>query len=144
MKKPNSPTRVLAGFAARLRYEAIPEAVANHMKLCIRDTLGCGLFGSTLPWGRIVAEFARDLGGKDEATIMGLPYKASPPNAALANGTMIHGFELDDLHRLSILHTGSVTLPAALALAEKGSNGKDFLAAVVAGYEGGARIGMTA
>jgi aconitate decarboxylase len=144
MKKMDSPTRALADFAARLRYEAIPKAVADHMKLCVMDTLGCGLFGSTLPWGRIVAEFARDLGGREEATLLGLPYKASPPNAALANGTMIHGFELDDLHRLSIIHAGSVTLPAALALAEKGSNGKDFLTAMVAGYEVGTRIGMAA
>jgi 2-methylcitrate dehydratase PrpD len=57
---------------------------------------------------------------------------------------MIHGFELDDLHRLSILHPGSVTVPAALAVGESlmGCTGREFLTALVAGYEVGVRVGM--
>jgi len=145
MKGSDAPTRKLAAFAANLAYSDIPGVVIDHIKLCLLDTVGCGLFGSTLPWGRILAEFAKDLGGKKESTVLGMPYRVSAPNAALANGTMIHGFELDDLHRISILHPGSVTLPAALAVGEtrKGCSGKEFLTALVVGYEVGARIGMT-
>jgi len=114
------------------------------MKLCLIDTIGCGLFGSTLPWGKILGKFAKDLGGKKESTLLGMKYKASAPNAALANGTMIHGFELDDIHRLSIIHPGSVTLPAALAIGEsrKECTGEKFLTPMVAGYEAGIRVGM--
>jgi 2-methylcitrate dehydratase PrpD len=58
---------------------------------------------------------------------------------------MIHGFELDDLHPASILHPGSVTLPSALAIAERlgKCTGKDFLTAMVVGYEVGARVGIS-
>ncbi len=35
----------------------------------------------------------------------------SAPHAALANGTLIQSFELDDVHRQGVLHVGAVTLP---------------------------------
>ena len=141
----NSPTQRLADFAANLRFQDIPGPVVDHMKLCLLDTLGCGIFGSILPWGDILAEFAGYLGGREESTLLGKRYRVSAPHAALANGTMIHGFELDDLHPLSILHAGSVTLPAALAVGESRGrcSGRDFLTAMVAGYEVGARVGMS-
>ena len=141
----NSPTKKLAGFAANLTFEDMPPAVVEHMKLCLLDTVGCGLFGSTLPWGKILYQFAKDLGGREESTLLGVGHRVSAPNAALANGTMIHGFELDDLHRLSIVHPGSVAFPAALAMGESGGRctGKEFLTAMVVGYEVGIRVGMS-
>jgi len=139
------PTRALAQFAATLTYDKIPPPVIENIKLCLLDTFGCGLFGSTLVWSRIVADFAQDLGGKQESTIWGRDFKVSPPNAALANGTAVHSFELDDLHKTSIVHPGSVVTPSALAMAEGigGCNGEEFLTAVVAGYEVAIRVGMS-
>ena len=141
----DSPTRRLASFVANLAFSDLPTAVLDHMKLCLLDTIGCGLFGSTLPWGKILAKFAADLGGRKESTLLGSSTRVSAPNAALANGTMIHGFELDDLHPVSILHPGSVSVPAALAMGEKRGDctGKEFLVALVAGYEVGIRVGMS-
>ncbi len=140
-----SPTERLARFAANLNFSDIPSSVVDHIKLCLLDTVGCGVFGSTLPWGKILVQFAREQGGSEEAVLFGTAYKIPSANAALANGTMIHGFELDDLHRLSILHPGSVVLPATLAAGEKKGRctGKEFLTGLVAGYEVGARVGLS-
>ncbi len=140
-----SPTRALAQFAAELTYEKIPESIISHTKICLLDTFGCGLFGSTLPWARIVADFVRDLAEKQESVVWGRDFKVSAPNAALANGTAVHSFELDDLHKTAILHPGGVAISPALAVAEKvgACNGKEFLTAVVAGYEVGIRVGMS-
>ena len=102
-----SPTRALAQFAAELTYDRIPAAVREHIKICMLDTLGCGLFGSTLPWSRMVADFGREFQGKPEATVWGRGFKVPSPEAALANGTAVHSFELDDLHKTSILHPGA-------------------------------------
>jgi 2-methylcitrate dehydratase PrpD len=68
----------------------------------------------------------------------------SSTNAALVNGTAVQAFELDDVHRVGVLHVGAVTLPAVLAVAElrQGMTGRDFLTAAVAGYEIGPRVGM--
>jgi aconitate decarboxylase len=56
----------------------------------------------------------------------------------------VQGFELDDVHRAGVLHVGAVTLPALLAVAElrRDLSGEEFLAAAVAGYEIGPRVGL--
>lgn len=137
-------TAQLAQFVADLEYETIPRPVVEHMKLCLLDSLGCGLFGSTLPWGNILAGYAIDRSGPCEATLWGRGEKVPVEAAVLVNGTCVHGFELDDLHPRSILHPGAVTIPVVLALAEaRGKlSGKDALVAMIAGYEVGVRVGM--
>jgi aconitate decarboxylase len=138
-------TRQIARFAADLTYDKIPPAVIERIKLCILDSFGCGLFGSTLPWSQIVADFVRDLGGRDESTVWGRNFKVPAADASLANGTAVHSFELDDLHKTSIVHPGSVVLAPALAVAESiaGCDGEEFLTASVVGYEVAIRVGMS-
>ena len=46
-----SPTRALAEFVAGFSYKNVPSEVVSHIKFCLLDSLGCALFGSTLPWG---------------------------------------------------------------------------------------------
>jgi 2-methylcitrate dehydratase PrpD len=138
-----SPTAVLAEFASGLHYADIPTAVLEHAKTCILDTLGCGLYGSSLPWCQAISAVVREEGGQPVATLWGTAQRGSPTQAALANGTAGHGFEMDDLHHAGGIHPGALTVPAALALAERqGADGRALLAAVVAGYEVGARVGM--
>ena len=45
-------TRDLAAFAAGLRYEDIPREAVERIKLSVLDSLGCCLFGASLPWTR--------------------------------------------------------------------------------------------
>jgi 2-methylcitrate dehydratase PrpD len=135
----------LAAFMAGLRFADIPGDVISHMKTCLLDTLGCGLFGSTLPWTEIAyrAISVADPGG--DAGVWGTGESLSAPHAALINGSAVHAFELDDLHATSIVHPGSVVAPAAFAAASlrPGTSGANVLTAVVAGYETAARVGMT-
>jgi 2-methylcitrate dehydratase PrpD len=64
----------------------------------------------------------------------------------LVNGTAGHAFELDDIHKESIVHPGSLATPVAVALAESTgkASGRDLITAMVAGYEVGARVGNAA
>ncbi|MFH1293256.1 MAG: MmgE/PrpD family protein [Pseudomonadota bacterium] len=65
--------------------------------------------------------------------------KTSPYVAALANGTMGHALDYDDMG--SFGHPSVVLAPAVLAIGESiGSSGKDILAAYVIGYEAGTCI----
>jgi 2-methylcitrate dehydratase PrpD len=141
----HGPTRELARFAAELTYDKIPPSVIEHIKLCVLDTIGCGIFGSTLPGSKIVANFVHELGGIQESIVWGHNFKVSAANACLSNGTAIHSFELDDLHKTAILHPGGIAVPPALAMAEHigGCDGKEFLTSVVAGYEVAIRVGMS-
>lgn len=139
-------TEQLGSWVSGLSFEAIPKEVIEHAKLCLLDAIGCGLFGSGQQWGRITAKVALGMSGSGgTSTLIGIPAMASIGDAALVNGTAIHGYEIDDVHMRAHLHPGSVTIPAALALAEsRNSSGAAFLTAMVAGYEVGARVGMCA
>ena len=138
-------TAQFGAWVSALHYDAIPREVVEHAKLCLLDGLGCGLFGSTQKWGEITAQVAIELSGGGPSTLWGHARTASPTDAALVNGTAVHGFEIDDIHLRSLMHPGAVTIPAVLALAEaRHKDGKDFLTAMVAGYEIGLRVGTCA
>ena len=58
------------------------------------------------------------------------------------NGAASHFVEQDDLHNSSVLHPGTVVFPAILAAGQHaGISGKALIAAAVAGYECGVRVG---
>jgi aconitate decarboxylase len=140
----NDYTRGIADFVAGLGYDDIPREVIERIKLLILDSLGCAVFGAELPWSRILIETLSAVDSTPGCTIWGTGRKLSAPHAVLVNGTLVQGFELDDVHRVGVLHVGAVTLPAVLAVAElrPGMTGRDFLTAAVAGYEIGPRVGM--
>ena len=140
----NPQTRGVADFVSGLRYEAIPDDVRARIKLLILDSFGCALYGSDLPWSRILIDTLSGLDSSVSVGVWGTGRKLSAPHAALANGTLVQSFELDDVHRQGVLHVGAVTLPALCAVAElnPGMTGKEFLTSAVAGYEIGPRVGI--
>jgi 2-methylcitrate dehydratase PrpD len=139
-------SKILADFASRLQFDDIPPDVVGRMKMCVLDSIGCCLHGVTLPWTQSVEDMVMEEGASPVASIFGTSNKSSVGNAALVNGTAGHAFEFDDMHKESILHPGSIAIPVLLALVEKLGkvSGKDFLTAMVAGYEIGARVGNAA
>ena len=140
----NIYTRGIADFVAGLRYEAIPAEVIARIKLLVLDSLGCALFGAQLPWSRILLQTLAKVDNSQGCTVWGTGQRLSAPHAALVNGTLVQSFELDDVHRVGVLHVGAVTLPGVLAIAEMRPEmtGRDLLTACVAGYEIGPRVGM--
>jgi len=140
----NPYTRGIASFVAKLRYEDIPAEVIGRIKLLILDALGCAIFGAELEWSRILRATLAALDTSRSCAVWGTPERLSAPHAALVNGTLVQGFELDDVHRAGVLHCGAVTLPALVAVAEikPGMSGRDFLRAAIAGYEVGPRVGL--
>ncbi len=139
-------TRDLARFAAALRFEDIPREVIEKIKLLALDGIGCCVYGATLPWTRQVAELVEHEGGRPVASVFGSGRKTSISQAVLVNSTAGHAFELDDIHKESILHCNSLALPVALAFAEADDRrcGRDVITAMVAGYEVGTRVGAAA
>ena len=63
-------------------------------------------------------EVTKGLGGAPESTVLGDGTKLAAPNAALFNGTMVHGLDFDDMHREASPHLSAFTVPAALAVSE--------------------------
>ena len=57
----NTYTRGLAEYIADSTFEVIPQAVVEHAKLLILDTVGAGLLGAALPWSERLCTTMRPL-----------------------------------------------------------------------------------
>jgi 2-methylcitrate dehydratase PrpD len=139
-------TRALASFAAETPDRAIPADVIERIKLSFLDGLGVCLRGITFPWTQMVREVVQAEGGNAVASLWGTGARTSLTNAVLFNGTAGHAFEMDDIHKESIIHPNSLAVPVALALAEANPSlsGRDIVTALTLGYEVGLRIGNAA
>ncbi|MHA1108573.1 MAG: MmgE/PrpD family protein, partial [Alphaproteobacteria bacterium] len=141
----SNETETLAAFAAGLKYEDIPPEVVERTKDCIIDTIGAAIFGSSLPWSRIIIDYVKNNGAGGNCTVLGPDgIRTTPPMAALANGVMAHAFEMDSLRQPSAgIHPGSTLGPSGLAIAEElGASGRELITAFVAGNEVMSRIGL--
>jgi aconitate decarboxylase len=147
-----SVTKKIAGFVSSLEYKDLSSEVVDHLYLCLLDTLGCGMYGSRLPWGqklvKAISGMTNDNGSEGVGIFGNDCSKFSPDHAALINGTLIHSFEYDDLHKTAVIHPGAEVIPVLLALGEymvnKGETvtGEQFITALAAGYEVGCQVGM--
>lgn len=135
-------TMKYAEHTANLKYEDLPEEVVFKAKLILRDGIGNQIAASAIgePAARMV-ELVREWGGAPQSTVVGFGFKVPVPHAAMCNAMMGHGVELDDAHGSGLIKAGSVLVPAGLAIAEyKGATGKEFITALVAGYEIAVRV----
>ncbi len=138
-----SPTQALSEFLATIDYQALPERVVARTEELFLDWFASALAGKGARPIAIMEQFAATMGpGDGPAEILTSRKRTSPFFAALANGAASHFVEQDDLHNSSVLHPGTVVFPAVLAAAQDtGASGKDLIAAAVAGYECGVRVG---
>jgi 2-methylcitrate dehydratase PrpD len=134
----------MAQAITRYSYARLSPEVVAKAKLCIYDLLSSALSAGQQPWSRQAAALARASSGEVTrgAGIIGTGDVVSIHDAAFANGTLSHGLVRDDMHVGSVSHLGTVLVPALLSLAETAQpSGKDFLTALVAGYEAGGKVG---
>jgi 2-methylcitrate dehydratase PrpD len=129
-------------FAVLLaRRQGTPEAI-HHAKRAVLDWLASLYPGTDCPSARYLVEAFGDELGVGHSSVVGRGKRAFPSTAAWINGTASHAVEYDDTFREAVYHPGAPTIAAALAVAEaRDVRGKEFLTAIVAGYEISTRIG---
>ena len=135
-----SLARQIARDALAVDLGRFDREVVAKAKLCLLDFLSCAFEAIPHPWSQQAIALARpcDAG----ASIVGTEHRATPADAAFANGVLGHGLVREDMHAASIAHHGVVIWPTLLALSERSSvSGARLLAAAIAGYETGATIG---
>ncbi len=135
--------QALAHFAATLQLAQVPLAVQKRAEDLAIDWLGSALAGKDARPVESIVRFAQAMGpaaGPSEILIR--KAGTSPLLAALANAASSHFAEQDDVHNGAVFHPATVVFPPALAVAQAtGASGADLLAACVAGYEVGIRVG---
>jgi len=133
----------LAAFAAGLGCDSIPAPVLRRTEDLFLDWLGSALAGKGARAVQAIEAYARDMGPVEGgAEVLITRRMTSPHFAAMVNAAASHVVEQDDVHNGSVFHPAAVVFPPALAVAQSiGASGSEFLAAVVAGYEVGIRVG---
>ncbi|GAB2176542.1 MmgE/PrpD family protein [Dongia sp. agr-C8] len=135
-----SLARRIATAAAATHFEDFAPEVVAKAKLCLLDFFACAFEARDLPWSQRAATVASRQPGT--ATVLATGATATIGAAAFANAVAGHGLVREDMHAGSVSHLGVVVLPALLALSERHTvHGRDFLAAAIAGYETGAKLG---
>lgn len=140
-----SELRKLAEFIHDLTWEALPEEVRNTVPLRVLDLVSVAVGAVHDPLveqarGALSSLFGSENG---KAKIWGENGNYPPVPAAMINAMHAHTLELDDVHTASKTHGSASLIPAAWACAQAlGKSGKEFLLAVVCGYETVNRVGM--
>lgn len=137
------PTQALADFCAELSYTDIPEPVVARCEDFFVDWLASVTAGAPGHPTPVFEAFATRMGPADGAAeILTNGQMSSPLFAAQVNAAASHLVEQDDVHNGAVFHPAAVVFPVALAVAqERGASGAQLIAASVAGYEAGIRIG---
>jgi 2-methylcitrate dehydratase PrpD len=131
----------LAARIAAVTYDGLPDEARHWAKVAIMDTVGCILAGAEEPCARIAGQVAAIGGAAGPCVVFGTTHRVGPMDAAAINGTASHALDYDDCSDTLGGHPSAPILPALFALAEtRGANGRDFIAAYVAGWETETRI----
>lgn len=138
--------RKLAEYSSSVSIDDVPLKVIEAAKYCVMDTIGAAIgaaYYEEIP--NIIKNIAMWSGENKErsAAIWAHGFRLPMLDAAFLTGIMSHALELDDVHTLSKLHPGAVVVPAAWVLADAmKASGKEFIQAVISGYEVMTRIGQ--
>jgi len=136
-------TRPLADHAMSLSFDDLPQNTVEVAKHCILDWLGVTIAGRPEPLTEILIDHALAEGSAPQATLIGDGRKVSVTQAALINGSASHALDFDDVQQRFHGHPTAPVAPVLLALAENsGANGRDVIAALVAGVEVECRINV--
>ncbi len=135
-------TGTLAGFAAGLKYDDIPERAREHCKNLLLDALACALAGHQGEETGQVAALAAGLAQSQESSVIG-GGRSSLAGATLLNGYLVTAVTMCDVHRPTLTHVTPEVVPPALAVAERDARtGRELLVALAAGFETLTRVGI--
>ncbi|MFC7517836.1 MmgE/PrpD family protein [Herbaspirillum sp. GCM10030257] len=138
-----SPSQVLAAFAANLKFVDIPDPVVRRAEDLFLDWAGSALAGAVGEPVKMINRFCQRMGpATGPSQILFTRRNSTPLFAAMINAAASHFAEQDDVHNGSVFHPAAVVFPAVLAVAQSIScSGRELLTAAIAGYEVGIRVG---
>jgi len=135
---------IIVDHIAENQFDDFDAQTIDCCKKLILDTLGVAFPGRQAPGSREVVDFVTSWQTVGGASVLLSGGQATPPQAALANSTIMHAMDFDDTLDASALHTFVSVLPAALAAAETRGNvsGKTLIGALVSGVDVICRISL--
>jgi 2-methylcitrate dehydratase PrpD len=134
----------LVAFALDTRFEEIPADALRTVRYQILAIVGTTIAGATAEGCETAVQLYKELGGKEEATILVHGGRIPAHDAAFLNGVMARALDFCDSMAPGP-HPGAAVIPAALAASELagGCSGRDFIAAVAVGTEVASRLNLS-
>lgn len=131
-------------FCENINDQRLPKEAILMSKKCLLDYIGVAVAGYQTQAGRCSISAAKQLGEGRICTIIGQKEASSTLGAGFVNGTLGSALDFDDGHRGAVGHPGVMVIPSVIAAAETAGNlsGKNFITALVAGYEVAIRCGV--
>ena len=141
MEPTPSISRTLARYVQALDYDTLPVQVVDKIKASLLHGLIIAILGEGTHHGQSAIALAKAEEAKpDGPRILVDGGRVTRSGAVFANSKLMHATNQSDSYRM-LIHPGPCVIPAALAAAEMdGTSGRDFLTALVAGYEVETRI----
>src|ERR1700726_4815965 len=103
------PSKILANFAATLRFENIPSPVLRRAEDLFLDWFGSALAGKGARPVEAIERFAITMGpAVGESEVLVSRRRTSPLFAAMVNAASSHFAEQDDVHNGAVFHPGTV------------------------------------
>ena len=134
-------TKSLANYVVKARFEDFPDRVRKEVGRSLLNWMGVTVGGSRHRTVDIAISAVQPFAGPQQASLFGRRERLDIMNAALINGISSHVLDFDDTDLKTAVHPSAPVLPALLAMAEhKPINGRDFVTAVVMGFEAECRI----
>ncbi len=131
-----SISRQISEFAVNLKYEDLPKEVVNEVKRYLYDSIGCAYGATKTKDVNIIRDIYKDMGGKEEATVIGFGDKMPAVNATLVNSLMVRALDFNDIYWKDDPSHPSDIIPAALSVGELvGASMKEVIVAIVLAYE---------
>ena len=140
MATSQGPTTKLCNWVCSTSYEDLPAEVRKESVTLLYDTVGAMIPSATLPSCQPVVDLIKALGDSGGCSIIGHPLKTSIISAALANGTIGHGDEMDATSGGSGRFAATI-VPTVLTVGQyTEASGKELVRALALGSELAARI----
>jgi len=136
-------SEIFADWLAGLDRAAIPQTAAAGVTDTIIDTVALAFAARETDY--IAALRNGWQGAPGTATVFGHRDTCDPVTAAMINGTAAHGEDFDNSYEGCPVHSGTVVVPAVLAVAEaRGLSGAQAFTGIAAGIEIMCRMGAVA
>ncbi|MDR0901108.1 MAG: MmgE/PrpD family protein, partial [Methanobrevibacter sp.] len=131
----------ISKFIVDLKYEDIPEIAIKKAKICLVDYLAVRNRGMKEESTKIAIKTMNQLlysSYSSYSQYSQYSLQGSPLIEGFINGIASHTLDFDDGHKIAQLHPGTVVFSSAIAISkDKSANitGKEFLEAIIVGYE---------
>lgn len=136
----------LAKNVLETRFESFDKDTVEHAKNRIMDVIGCLIGGANASGCKMVVDLVKQWGGKKESTILVHGGKAPAHNVAMVNSIMARSYDFEPVEPFidgigTPAHISGTTVPTAISVAEqRGTSGKDLLAALILGDDIASRL----